>query len=91
MQHIPIADEQYQKLSIAAQAAGFADVAAFISSLAEEPTEDPRETLTDQQLAASAAECDASMAEFEDGKGRDAIDALKDMAQKRGYHSGLTA
>lgn len=84
MQNIQLPDDQYEKLSVAAQAAGFADVTAFVRALIAEPIEDPRGPLSEAELAASLNQCDRSMAEFDAGGGRDAEEAFVEMARKRG-------
>jgi len=47
MQSIPISDDQFDKLSAAAQAAGYGDVPAFISALADKSGHDSARRVTD--------------------------------------------
>ena len=83
-----IPDEQFQKLTIVAHAAGYEDVPALITSLAEEAVDDPRGTLSPEQLQQSLAQCDRSMAEFDAGRGRDAEEAFLEFGRDRGYDLG---
>jgi len=83
-----IPDEQFQKLAIVAHAAGYVDVPALIASLAEEAVDDPRGTLSPEQLQQSLAQCDRSMAEFNAGRGHDAEEAFLKLGRDRGYDLG---
>lgn len=47
------------------------------------PTEDPRGFLSEHELENSAVECDQAMAAFDMGDGRDAEQALLEIARKR--------
>ena len=82
MQNIQLPDDQFQKLSVVAQAAGYADVPAFIASLAGEPIEDPRGTLSDAQLRENVAAMECGEAEIEAGGGQDMKDAIVEIAGK---------
>ena len=84
MQNIQLPDDQYQKLTIVAQAAGYEDVPAFISALAEEPTEDPCGTLTEQELRESVEMIERGNAEIEAGGGMDVEEAFDKIAKKHG-------
>ena len=61
---IEIPNDQYEKLTVVANAAGFSNVAAFVESLAEIPTIDTRGELSEEERRVSAAECDQAIFEF---------------------------
>ena len=83
-----IPDEQFQKLTIVALAAGYEDVPALIASLAEEAVDDPLGTVSAEQLQQSLAQCNRSMAEFDAGRGQDAEEAFLNLGRERGYDLG---
>lgn len=83
--HIQIPDDQYDTLTVAAHAAGYVDVPAFITALAQKVARDPRGTISAEERQASLAECDESMAEFDAGGGRDAEEAFLEIGRKRGF------
>ena len=85
MQHIQIPDDQFQLLTARAQAAGYADVPALISALAGEPFEDPRGPLSEEELQRSVAELEAADAEIDAGKGIEADEAFRRIADKHGF------
>ncbi|QEG37901.1 hypothetical protein [Bythopirellula goksoeyrii] len=67
-----------------AKAAGYEDVPAFISALANEPTEDPRGRLSEKELLDSVAMIKRGNAEIEAGGGMAAEDAFRKLADKHG-------
>ncbi len=85
MQNIQLPDDQYQKLTVVAQAAGYEDVPAFIRALADEPTEDPRGPLTEKELRESVAMIERGNAEIAAGGGMDAEEAFGKIAKKHGF------
>jgi len=85
MQNIQLPDDQYQKLTVVAQAAGYEDVPAFISALADEPTEDPLGPLTKKELRKSVAMIERGNAEIAAGGGVDAEEAFDKIAKKHGF------
>ncbi|MEQ8211859.1 MAG: hypothetical protein RH917_18825 [Lacipirellulaceae bacterium] len=66
----PLAEQQ---LAQHATAAGYSDVTVYVTehvlALAEQPTSQEHPPLSEQQLQASLASCDLSMAQFEQGLG----------------------
>jgi len=85
MQNIQLPDDQYQKLTVVAQAAGYEDVPAFISALANEPTEDPRRPLSEKELRESVAMIERGNVEIAAGGGMDAEEAFGKIAKKHGF------
>ncbi len=83
---IEIDNKQYEKLTVVAHAAGYADVPAFIHALAEESTEDPRGSLREEELKESLDQCDRSMAEFSSDGGQDAEEVFLEIGHKRGFN-----
>lgn len=81
---IPISEDQYQKLNQRAIAAGYDDAIAFIHALAEEPAEDPRGTLTDEELRESIAALEQGREDVAAGRSRDLREALQDIADNHG-------
>lgn len=79
-------DDQYEKLNAAATAAGYADVSAFIEALSQttvQPNEVSEEnSLNSNELAASLALIDQSVAEFEAGGGL-SLDEARQRTQER--------
>lgn len=71
--HINIPPLAEQLLAQHATAAGYSDVAVYVTehvlALAEQPTTQEYPPLSEQELQASLASCDLSMAQFEQGKG----------------------
>ena len=84
MRNIQLPDDQYDKLAAVAQAAGYEDVAAFVSALAGDAVEDPRGTLNEDELAASLAMIRDSEADIAAGRTQDMREALKQIAEKHG-------
>jgi hypothetical protein len=82
---INIPQDQYDKLTQLAIAAGHEDVPAFIASLAAEPAADPRGTMNDTELRASAAACKRGIAEVNAGRGSDFRDAMLEIGRERGF------
>lgn len=82
---IDIPDDQFKKLSERAQAAGFADVPAFISAIAGEPFDDPRSSMTEEELRQSVAELEAADATIDAGGGHDAREALLKLGRGFGF------
>jgi len=71
-----------------AEAAGFGeDVSAYVGHLiaADGPTEDPRGTLSEAEIAASEEMIARGEADIEAGKFRDMKEALLELGEKRGY------
>lgn len=85
MQNIQIPDEQYEKLTIVAQAAGYDDVPALIKAIAEEPTDDPRGPLSEEELRESVAMIERGNTEIENGGGMDAEAVFRKVADKHGF------
>lgn len=81
---IEISNDEYEKLSAKAIAAGYADVTAFVKALAIEPTEDPRGTLSDNELAASLEMLRESEQDIAAGRTQDMHEALREIADKHG-------
>ncbi len=81
---IQIPDEQYDKLTLRATAAGYEDVAALIAAMAEESTVDPRGTLSQSELRESVAKLKQADASIDAGKGIEAEEALRRIALKHG-------
>ena len=82
---IDIPDDRFEKLTQRAQAAGYADVPAFISALAGEPFEDPRGPMTEEELRQSVAELEAADASIDAGGGRDAREAFLELGREFGF------
>lgn len=81
---IVIPDEQYEKLTERAVAAGYADVPSLIEALAIEPIDDPRGVLNEEALQQSVTELEAAEASIEAGLGIDAEEALHRVAERHG-------
>ncbi|MEN1680596.1 MAG: hypothetical protein AAGJ46_13490 [Planctomycetota bacterium] len=81
---LSIPDDQYQRLSDRAQAAGYASVPALIEALSSTPTEDPRGPLTATQLDESLAELEAADAQIDAGEDVEAEAAFQQIASKHG-------
>ncbi|MEM8865319.1 MAG: hypothetical protein AAGF31_07185 [Planctomycetota bacterium] len=84
MQTLHLSDEQFEKLTAAAKAAGYADVPAFITAITEEPSVDPRGSLSEQERAESVAMIQRGQAEIEAGGGMDAEAAFSKICDKHG-------
>jgi predicted transcriptional regulator len=84
MQNIQIPDDQFEKLTVIAQAAGYDDVPAFVKALADEPIEDPRGTLSEEERAASLEMIRESEADIAAGRTQDMREGLRQIAEKRG-------
>ena len=82
MQSIDLSDEQYHRLSVVAEAAGYQDVPAFIASFADELVADPRGELSDEVLRANVAAMQRGEAEIDAGGGQDMKDAIVEIADK---------
>ena len=82
MQNIQLPEDQFQKLSAVAQAAGYQDVSAFIASFADEPVKDPRGSVADTQLRENVAAMERGEAEIDAGGGQDMKEALVEIADK---------
>ncbi len=85
MQNIQLPDDQYQRLTLVAQTAGYEDVPAFIRALADEPTEDPRGPLTEKELRESIAMIERGNDEIAAGGGMDAEEVFDKIAEKHGF------
>ncbi len=85
MQTIQIPDDQFEKLTTVVQAAGYVDVSAFIHAMADEPTEDPRGPLSEEELRESIAMIERGNAEIEAGGGMDAEEAFQKIGEKHGF------
>ncbi len=79
-----IPDEQYEKLTVVAHAAGYEDVPAFMKALADEPTEDPRGPLSETELAASLEMIRKSEEDIAAGRTQDMREGLRQIAEKHG-------
>lgn len=80
MQSIQIDGAAYLKLTEQALAAGFADVSAYVESLAEQAEFDTRCGMTNAALRQSAEECNAILQRMEStGEGRDFREAWKSL------------
>ena len=84
MPNIQVSDDQFRRLSAAAQAAGFQDVSAFIASFADDPVEDPRGSLDDEQLRKNVETMERGEAETDAGGGHDMKGAIIEIADKYG-------
>ncbi|WP_148075035.1 hypothetical protein [Bythopirellula goksoeyrii] len=82
---IDISQDDYDRLAKHADAAGYADVPAFISALASEPIEDPRGILSDEDLRVSISECEKAHADIQAGGGRDFREAILEIGRKFGF------
>lgn len=87
MQNIQIPDDQYARLTERAAAEGYADVTAFIVSLAGVQEPDPRGPLSEVDLQESVSQLNAAEAEIEVNGGRDAMEALLEIGQELGFKS----
>lgn len=85
MQTIQLDDAKYQKINEQAVAAGYEDVAAYLEDLAEDAAFDPRCGMSDDEIRASAAKCDAIAGRMEAGNERDAREALTELGNKFGF------
>ncbi len=81
----PIPDEQYQKLTTAALAAGYDDVSAFISSLADDAAEVRSESLGEAEVAASESRICRGEEDLAAGRTQEMQAALLALGEKRGY------
>ena len=81
---IPISEDQYQKLNRKAIAAGYDDATAFITALADEPTEDPRGDLSKEALRESVAALEQSREDVAAGRTRDSSESLREIADRHG-------
>lgn len=86
MHNIQIPDEQFQRLFTLAQAAGYRDVDAFIASFMDEPVDDPRATISEEQLRANVAAMEYGEADIKAGRGVDMKDAIQEIAKKHGLN-----
>ena len=86
MHNIQVPDDQYQRLSALAQAAGYQDVSAFIASCADVPVEDPRGTLVDEQLRVNVGKIQRGEEEIEACGGQNMKDAIVEIAGKHGLN-----
>ncbi len=84
MQNIQLSDDQFQKLSAVARAAGYQDVPAFIASFADEPIADPRGEVSEAQLRENVAAMERGEAELDAGGGQNMKEALVEIAGKYG-------
>ena len=86
MPNIEFPDEQFQRLTLVAQAAGFTDVSAFIASFANEPIEDPRGMPSDEELRDNVAAMERGETEIATGGGHDMKNAMTEIADKYGLN-----
>jgi len=82
MTNIQLPDDQFQQLSKVAHAAGYQDVSAFIGSFANEPFDDPRGKLSEDQLRENVAFMERGEAELDAGGGHNLRDAIIEIATK---------
>lgn len=86
MPTIDIPDDRYAQLTEQAAAAGFEDVGEYLQSLADDAAFDPRCGMSDEEIAASAAECDAIVDRMKrEGGGRPAQEAWAELGEKMGF------
>ncbi len=81
----PIPDEQYLKLTTAAQAAGYADVSAFISSLGDDAAQIQTESLSEAEITASESRICRGEEDLAAGRTQEMQEALLALGEKRGY------
>lgn len=84
MQNIQIPDDQYEKLAIVAQAAGYEDVPAFIQALSGDSSEDPRGDLSEKELSESLEMIRQSEEDMAAGRTQDMREGLQEIADKHG-------
>lgn len=82
MQNIQLPDEQFQRLSVLAHAAGYQDVSAFIASIADESIDDPRRTLSEEKLRENVLVMERGEKEIDAGGGHDMKAAIIEIAGK---------
>ena len=82
MQSIQFSEDQFQRLSAVAHAAGYQDVSAFIASFADDPIEDPRGNVANAQLRENVAAMERGEAEIDAGGGQDMKAAIVEIANK---------
>lgn len=82
MHTIQLPDDQFKKLTVIVQAAGYDDVRAFLDALTEEPTQDP---LSPEELAESVAMIRRSEEDFKAGRYRDLEETMLEIAEKHGF------
>ena len=83
---INIPQHEHQRLAEQAAAAGYDDVAIYVSdhllALAQQPTPSELESLSAEELRASLAMCDESISQFEAGAGL-SIDEARELSLQR--------
>ena len=82
MPDIQFSDDQFQRLYAIAMAAGYQDVSAFIASFADEPIEDPRGSLSEEQLRKNVAAMERGEQEIDGGGGHEMRDAIIEISVK---------
>lgn len=82
MPQIEFPEDQFQQLSAVAHAAGYKDLPAFMASFISQPIEDPRSTLTDEQLRENVAAMERGEAEIAAAGGHNMKDAIVEIADK---------
>ncbi len=81
----PIPDDQFQKLTSAAQIAGYPDVSAFINALAEDAETVAGSHVSEANLAESESIIARGEADLAAGRTQDMREAFLDLGVKRGY------
>jgi len=82
MPNIELPDDQFRRLTAVAHAAGFDDVPGFIASFADDPIQDPRGTITDQQLRDNVAVMNLGDTDIATNGGIDMKEAILEIADK---------
>ena len=82
MQSIQFPEDQFQRLSAVAHAAGYQDVSTFIASFADDPIKDPRGKIADAQLRENVTAMERGEAEIDAGGGQDMKEAIVEIANK---------
>ena len=82
MQNIQLSDDQFERLSAIATAAGYQDVPAFIASFANDPIADPRGDVSEAQLRENVTAMQRGEADIDAGTGQDIKEAIVKIANK---------
>ena len=79
---IEFPEDQFQQLSAVAHAAGYKDLPSFMASFINQPIEDPRGKLNDEQIRENVAAMERGEAEIAAGDGHNMKDAIVEIAEK---------
>lgn len=82
---IEIADDLYDKLTHKAAEAGYVDVTAYVSAVADGSVHEPRGPLAEADLQASVDRLKQADAAIDAGKGIDADEAMRRIAAKHAF------